>query len=209
MEALAMADFRMARPKAAAPSRAEPASVDESGARAIPTPSFEAVYDEHFDFVWRSVKRLGVRESAIDDAVQDVFLVVHRRLGDFEGRSSMKTWLFGIALRVAKDHRRALARKDAKGEPLRDSLPSDACACPLEETAKTEAARLVQHVLDAMDDEKRAVFVMAELEQMTAPEIAEALSVNLNTIYARLRAARAAFEDAVARYRARDGWRPR
>src|SRR5262245_65871367 len=68
--------------------------------------TFREVYDEHFRFVWRSLRRLGVRESDVADAVQDVFVVVHRRLGDFEGRSKVTTWLYGICYRVAKDRRR-------------------------------------------------------------------------------------------------------
>src|SRR4051812_40957718 len=65
---------------------------------------FETVYEEHFDLVWRTLERLGVASSAVDDALQDVFLVVHRRLGGFEGRSSLRTWIFGITLRIASDY---------------------------------------------------------------------------------------------------------
>ena len=68
--------------------------------------TFKEVYDEHFRFVWRSLRRLGVRESDVPDAVQDVFLVVHRRLAEFEGRSKVTTWLFGICFRVARDRRK-------------------------------------------------------------------------------------------------------
>src|SRR5262245_16282732 len=90
-------------PVRAAPARARPA-IDEPVA-------FDAVYDACFDFVWRNARRLGVPDAQLDDAVQEVFLVVHRRLADFEGRSSIKTWVFGILLKVAADHRRALRRK--------------------------------------------------------------------------------------------------
>ena len=165
-------------------------------------PSFEAVYEAHFDFVWRSLRRLGIDTAHIDDAVQDVFVVVHRRLGEFEGRSTMKTWLFGIALRVASLHRRTAARRPT--EPLVDDPPDEAghsTADALSEAA--EAARLVHRLLDCLDGDRRAVFVLAELEQMTAPEIAAALGVNLNTVYSRLRLARRDFDAALARYRAR------
>src|ERR1700683_1529789 len=74
-------------------------------------PSFDQVYEEHFDFVWRSAKRLGVHDGAVDDVVQETFLVVQRRLPEFEGRSSPNTWVFGIVLRVARDHRRKVRRK--------------------------------------------------------------------------------------------------
>src|SRR3954470_18698677 len=81
-----------------------------------------AVYEAHVDFVWRGFRRLGVPASRLDDAVQDVFLVVHRRLDSFEVRSSVKTWLFGIALRVARDHHRSRRRKEPRGlgEPQPD-----------------------------------------------------------------------------------------
>jgi len=179
----------------------------DSGLRRLPVPSFAEVYEEWFDFVYRSVRRLGLQDPHVDDAVQDIFVVVHRRLGDFEGRSTIKTWLFGIAIRVVKDHRRRATRKDQPTEQLRESLVGAREGCPHQAAQKAEALRLVHTVLDSMDDDKRAIFVMAELEQMSAPEIADALDVKLNTVYSRLRAARAMFEMGVKRYRARDGWR--
>lgn len=174
-------------------------------------PSFEEVYDEHFAFVWRSVRRLGVFEGAVDDVVQEIFLVVHRRLGEFEARASMRTWLFAIALRVVRDHRRSLSRKarhvatDAEIEAVAESGDKS----PLERAAQAEAIKVLHELLDALDDEKREVFVLSELEQMPAPEIAEALGVNVNTVYSRLRAARHDFEEALARHHARDRWRLR
>jgi RNA polymerase sigma-70 factor (ECF subfamily) len=176
---------------------------EEPGSRSC-TPDdarFDAVYEEHFEFVFRAIRRLGVDPSAIDDAVQDAFVVVHRRLGDFEGRSSMKTWLFGIALRVARDYRRVKKhRRD--WDPLHDELV-DAAPSPLESAARAEGARVLEAVLDTLDDEKREVFVLAELEQLGVPEIAELVGINLNTAYSRLRAARRDFEEAAERYRRR------
>lgn len=162
---------------------------------------FDAVYEAWFPFVWRSLRRLGVAPSNVDDATQDVFLVAHRRLGDFEGRSSIKTWLFGIALRVARDHRRLVRRKgghEALPDTVRDAGPS-----PHDAMERAEAARLLESLLDALDEDRRAVFVLAELEQMSAPEMSEALGVPLNTVYSRLRAARADFEKALARHQRR------
>lgn len=156
---------------------------------------FDRVYEEHFAFVWRSLRYLGVPPALLDDASQDVFLVVHRRLDDFAGRSSIRTWLFGIAHMVALSVLRRERRKGALQE-LSTELPS-----PLQgpdvrfETA--EAARWLEAFLGSLDDEKRAVFVLAELEQMTAPEISEALGVKLNTVYSRLRAARQALDLAL------------
>jgi RNA polymerase sigma-70 factor (ECF subfamily) len=152
--------------------------------------------------VWRSLRRLGIPQPQLDDAVQDVFLVVHRRLGEFEGRSTVKTWLFGIALRVASVHRRSAARRPT--EPLTEE-PADVAAPAAAESLSEarEAARLVHQLLDSLDEDRRAVFVLSELEQMTAPEISAALGVNLNTVYSRLRLARRDFDAALARYRAR------
>jgi len=198
--------FPAARPTESAEDLA---SRDES-----PALVFDDVYEEHFDFVWRSARRLGVHEGAVDDVVQDTFLVVHRRLADFERRSSLKTWIFGILLRVARDHRRHTRRKAPHS--IRPEAPTDPETLtaatehgPHERAAQTEAVHALHAILDELDDEKREVFILSELEQMTAPEMAEVLRVNLNTIYSRLRAARQEFEQAVSRHRARDQWRYR
>jgi RNA polymerase sigma-70 factor (ECF subfamily) len=177
-------------------------------------PDFEAVYDENFDFVWRNMGRLGVPPAAVEDAAQDVFVIALRRLGDFEGRSSVKTWLFGIALRVAKDHRRAARRKRSHGLVAEDEGDTAAVAdvsaeSPLESAERTEAMARFYEILAELDEERRAVFILAELEQMSAPEIAEAVGLNVNTVYTRLRAARREFNEAVARHQARDAWRQR
>jgi RNA polymerase sigma-70 factor (ECF subfamily) len=155
---------------------------------------FDEVYEECVDFVWRSLKSLGVRDATLDDAVQDVFVVVHRRLADFEARSTVRTWVFGIAVRVARDHRRRERRKGGL-EPL-DFETVDPMPGPHDEAATAEALRKVAIVLEALDDAKREVFVLSEIEELTAPEIAEALGINVNTVYARIRAARSEFRAA-------------
>lgn len=179
---------------------------DDPRASAAERPSFDDVYREHFAFVWRSAKRLGVREASLDDVVQEVFVIVHRRLGDFEGRSSLKTWLFGIALRVARDAKRSAARKSPEGSVDPDALRSREPG-PGESAEKAEAVRTLYAILDELDDERREIFVMAELELLTMPDIAATLGINVNTAYARLRAARQSFEAALARHKARDEWR--
>jgi RNA polymerase sigma-70 factor (ECF subfamily) len=150
--------------------------------------SFQALYNQHFDFVWRSLRRLGVRAASVEDAVQDTFIVVHRRLADLRPDASAKAFLFAIALRVAHDYRRSAQRKAA------DRLDEDALvandAGPFDRMAKAEAARLLERFLETLDDDRRAVFASADLEGLTAPEISEALSVPLNTVYSRLRSAR-------------------
>jgi RNA polymerase sigma-70 factor (ECF subfamily) len=170
-------------------------------------PSFSGLYDHYVDFVWRSARRLGVQDDAADDVVQQVFVVVHRRLSEFEGRASVKSWLFAILLRVVQDHRRSLRRKSPHlaAEALDpDALPAATGASdPYEALSRAEASHLINQLLECLDKERRAVFVMAELEQMTPAEIAEALGVDAKVVYARLRAARADFEEAAARLRKR------
>ena len=186
----------------------EPGPVPGSlvGTAAVPVPDFETLYQAQFDFIWRSLRRLGVLDAALDDALQDVFMVVHRRLGEFRGDSRLETWLFGIALRVACDY-----RKRARRAPL-DSLPellADHRPKPDEQLLKSESVELLYALLEELDEDKRAVFILAELEQMTMPEISQATGTNVNTVAARLRAARREFEQAAHRRRVRDEWRSR
>lgn len=153
------------------------------------------------------MRRLGIPPASMDDAVQDVFLVVHRRLPEFEARSQFKTWLFGIILRVAHEHRRSARRHlervadPESAEP--DELPNNA-QTPYDQVERREATAVLHQVLANMSDERRSVFVLVELEQMTVPEVADALGIKLNTAYTRLRDARELFESAVTRYAARD-----
>src|SRR5690606_26452212 len=130
---------------------------------------FERVYDDYFDFVWRTCRRLGIPEASLDDAVQDVFVVVYRRLGDFRGHSSLKTWLFGVVLRVVQTHRRTASRRGA--EPLGDREPNCPRAGPAEATEKAQARAVLQALLDELDEEKRIVFILVEIEEMSCPEI--------------------------------------
>ena len=158
-------------------------------------PSFDEIYERHLDFVWRALRGLGIPAPLLDDAVQDVFVVVHRRLWTFEGRSKMTTWLFGIALRVARNYRRERRFNQdlSPVEGVSDERPS-----PFEEAARSEAVQLLERVLDALDDKKRIVFVLMEIEQMTAEEVAALLEINVNTVYSRRRSARVEFDRLVA-----------
>ncbi len=168
---------------------------------------WSAFYDEHFDFVWRSLRRLGVAEAALDDAAQDVFVVALRRQGEFEGRSSLRTWLFGIAWNRARELQRGTRRRAE--EPLPEALPPAAGLDQEQAAIQAEALRFVYRVLDELAPERRAVLVMAEVEEMTAVEIAEVLSLPVNTVYSRVRLARRDFEAAVKRSRAREQGRRR
>ncbi len=159
------------------------------------------IYAAHFDFVWRNLHRLGVAPHSVDDAVQDVFLVVHRRLSEFEGRSSMRTWLFGILRRVARDHRPP--RREQAMDPARlDDLAGQVAPGQFESLAQQQAADLVRSMLAELDDDKRETFILVDMEHMSVPEAAQALHANVNTVYARIRAARTELGKALARRRA-------
>lgn len=166
-------------------------------ARSAPL-SFEGVYETHFAFAARLLRRLGVAEAALDDALQDLFVVVHRRLPEFEGRSTVKTWVARIAVNVASDHRR-LRRRKGGGEPLDEGVAApgpDALAL----VEQSEAVAKLYRILSALEEPHRTVFVLAELEELSAPEISEAIGVKLNTVYSRLRTARQRFEEVLARH---------
>lgn len=158
-------------------------------------PTFDEVYAAHFAFVWRILRTFGVPPAALEDAAQDVFVVVHRRLPEFEGRAAITTWLFAIARRVAGAHRRKDGMNAARTEPLGDEPAgaSDTFAA----FSRAQAAATVMAILDTMDEDKRVVFALVELEQLSVPEVTRMLDLNLNTAYSRLRLARQAFESAV------------
>lgn len=170
---------------------AEPAIGDTSAAswRAPELPSFEDLYDAQFDFVWRSLLLLGVAAYAVEDATQEVFSVVSRQLGKFEGRSSVRTWLFAILQRVAANQRRTERRKQRPLEPLEEGA---ACGLPTPH-ARLEVAEsigAVQRFCAMLDPERRAVFVLALLEELPAPEVSQALGIPVNTVYSRVRSLR-------------------
>jgi RNA polymerase sigma-70 factor (ECF subfamily) len=168
-----------------------PLAASAGGAAQAPSaPSAHAVFTEHAAFVLRSVRRLGVRESEVEDVAQEVFVVVHRKLATWNGTSTMRTWLFGIALRVASAHRRkAHVRRElpdgGRAEPSLSTPPVQA------ETVRHKELRAqLDRALDTLDENKRAVFVLYELEGVPMTEIAEGLGCALFTAYGRLREAR-------------------
>ena len=172
----------------------------DGGSSAHPVPDFDALYSQHFRFVWRSLRRLGVVEAALDDASQDVFITVHRRLHEYVPRCSPKAWLFAIARRVASDYRRGVRRKGGHA-PLPATADAGPAHGPLESATRNQASRIVLEFLDQLEAEQRQVFILSELEQMTASEIGEALSLNQNTVYSRVRSGRRALHEfVVARY---------
>lgn len=156
-------------------------------------PDFAGAYREHHDFVWRILRYFGVPHAALDDKLQDVFLVAYRRWDDLDPTASLRSWLFGIARRVAADLRRSTVRAERRLQAVPAPSPGPG---PEQHVARAEAAAFVESFLESLDEDKRAVFMLAEIERLTAPEIAEATGARLNTVYSRLRAARALFEAA-------------
>jgi len=178
---------------------------DPSAAHTGPV-SFDlaSVYEAHFRYVWRCLRSLGVRDVQLDDALQDVFLVVQRRLPEFDGGAELRTWLYAIALRVARKYKQRARREPTSLETAREQDPELPAAPDSNDDAAVANERLAfaRRALAALDDDKREVFVLARIEQMSAPEIAEVVAIPLNTVYSRLRAARLAFEAEVTRLRA-------
>jgi len=163
--------------------------------------SFAAVYRDHFGFVWRTLRALGVADGAVDDALQDVFVVVHRRLPEFEERAPVGAWLYEIARRIAHRYRTRAARDAARS----CELPELAGAGDLEhDLDQVMAGRVMQQFLWALDEDRRRAYVLSEFSGMPGREIAEALGVNMNTIYARIRSARTELDRTAKRMRAQD-----
>jgi RNA polymerase sigma-70 factor (ECF subfamily) len=161
--------------------------------------AFDDVYAAHVGFVWRVLRTFGVPAPQIEDAVQDVFVVVHRRLAEWQGRAAITTWLFAIARRVASGYRRRVDRR-TEGLTARATEVADdraGAGDPFAEASRAQAAATVLAILEQLDDDKRMVFALVELEQLSVPEVARMLDIKLNTAYSRLRLARQAFEAAV------------
>ena len=176
-----------ATPSTSVPTRARPLDV-------------LAIHDAHAGFVWCSLQRLGIRPSDLDDVSQEVFIVVHKRLHTFDGSSQITTWLFGICLRVAAAHRRrAWFRRETPSAELpdEDGLPDS--QRPDELVAARQAHATLGRVLDAMDLEKRAVFVMFEIDELPTEDIAVMLGVPVGTVWSRLHAARKQFQAKLSR----------
>jgi RNA polymerase sigma-70 factor (ECF subfamily) len=160
-------------------------------------PSFEEIFDTYGQFVWRILGKLGVFQSDIPDVCQDVFVVVYRRLEDYDGRASLRSWIYGICVRVAADHRR---RRAGRREQVEDPLPEPALSSHQEgDLERRRAEAMLSATLAALDEEKRAVFVLFELEEFSMSEVAAAVGCPLQTAYSRLYAARKAVTSAFRR----------
>jgi RNA polymerase sigma-70 factor (ECF subfamily) len=158
------------------------------------TRSFGDLYREQAPFVWRILRRLGVPESDLDDTAHEVFMVAYQKRDRLFGEQYERSWLFGIAKRIAMHgHRKRSKRPEALDGPI------VVAENPESQAAKRQAAELARAAIDSLDERRRMVFVLVELEQMTAPEVAATLEIPLNTVYSRLRTARREFEQAVNR----------
>ncbi|MEO8550451.1 MAG: sigma-70 family RNA polymerase sigma factor [Kofleriaceae bacterium] len=159
-------------------------------------PAFEHVYREHVRFVWRTVRRLGVRDVDVEDVCQRVFEIVHRQLPEFRGDAKLTTWLFGIVRRVVADHRRSAYEQRRE---LHEEVEVVAAAGQERLVAEREARVLLDQLLDELDEDKRVVFVLCDLDGMAVKEVAELVDAPVQTVYSRLHAAREKLERGVRR----------
>lgn len=165
--------------------------------------AFRGLYDEHHAFVWTVLRKLGVPEHDAEDVMQEVFLVVHRRLDAFEGRSAWTTWLYGITTRVywnyaRRQRTRPQASASASSLRLVDPAPD-----PERLTEQREASRMLEALLGSLDPDKRAAYVLHAIEGLSAPQISAVTGVKTRTIYSRLRAAKSEIEASARRVQAR------
>jgi RNA polymerase sigma-70 factor (ECF subfamily) len=162
-------------------------------------PEFSSMYRLEFPYVWKTLRRLGVPPQDLEDLVHDLFVVVHRHLVDYDPTRPLRPWLFGIAVRVVADFRRS---PRAMREVLRDAIePIDTAPTPYDRLEGKEARELLLKALDTLDLDRRAVFVMHELDEIPMPEIAAVLAIPVNTAYSRLRLARAEMAGVIERSR--------
>jgi RNA polymerase sigma-70 factor, ECF subfamily len=183
-------------PDGRAPACTDSGAPEEApGARTAASvpPGFDAVYSQHFDFVCRSLRLLGVAPDGLEDSAQDVFGVVSRRLGEFVPNARLETWLFAIVQRVAANHRRSRRRKQSPLEPLCEPLAA-LDPSPEAHAEAAQAAALIETFAAGLDDGHRAVLVLALIERVPAREVAVALGIPLFTVYSRIRSVRGKLE---------------
>ncbi len=169
------------------------ASAHHQDERAPPT--LDELYRAHADFVWRAVLRLGIAESAAEDAVHEIYLVVRRKLPEFRGDAAPTTWLYAIARGVCANLRRKNARAYRRLEQVEPPAPAPS---PEDAATRTNAAEQVARFLCELPDEQREVFVLSDIEGMAGPDVAAALKIPLGTAYSRLRLARKRLEAFVS-----------
>src|SRR5215471_838493 len=176
-----------------------PFSLDAARATRI-----KALVEAHFDFIWRSLRRLGVPPADADDAAQEVFLVAARRLDRIEVTRE-RAFLFATAMRTASTFRRTVRRHPEDPSPALEDYQASGLN-PEEESDLLRARSILQSILDAMPIEQRSVFILAELEELESPAVAEILEIPVGTVHSRLRSARQAFAGAARRLAARESF---
>jgi RNA polymerase sigma-70 factor (ECF subfamily) len=158
------------------------------------------VHEEHAEFVWNSLHRLGVRDSDLEDLLQEVFVVVHQRQDTFDQEAPMRPWLFGICRKVAAAHRRlAQVRREQPHAAVPEMTAEGPDDDPEHGARVREGRAMLDRILNELDCDARVVFVMFEIEELPLKEIAATLGIPRGTVSSRLRAARHAFERALAR----------
>jgi RNA polymerase sigma-70 factor (ECF subfamily) len=156
---------------------------------------FQRLYEAELDYVWASLRRLGVPNASLEDVCHDVFVTAWRRLGDYDRSRPIRPWLFGIAYRVASDLRnRAYQQREVLDDEADTADPGQS---PHEAAERAQAKALVARALEQIPIERRGVFVMHDIDGTAIPEVAETFGIPLNTAYSRLRLARKDFEAAV------------
>lgn len=161
------------------------------------------VHAEEGGFLWATLQRLGGRPADLDDLYQEVILVVHRRQGDYDPARPLRPWLFGICVRVVAAWRK---RAHVRREQLVDAVPeTQGGPSPDEGVERARGRAVLQEVLDALDIERRAVFVMYEIDELSCDEIASMTGVPVGTVHSRLHTARKEFQQAAARWQKRHG----
>lgn len=163
-------------------------------------PTFRDLFEKEFAYVRCSARRLGIREREVEDLVHEVFLAVHRKLPEFERGRPVRPWLFGITFRVVAGHKRRLGyyREQLSTQDEPDEHADEQPAAD-ETLATEERRRMVHEALDSLDDERRAIFILHELDEVPMAELARALNIPTNTAYSRLRLARQAFKRSLRR----------
>jgi RNA polymerase sigma-70 factor (ECF subfamily) len=163
--------------------------------------TFRALVVEHAPYVWRVLRSLGVPDADLPDASQETFLIVHRKLPGFEARSSLRSWIYGIALRVASDFRDKQRRKPRPMGAASDLPEVWSAPGQQEHVERSQAWQLIEALLAGLDEDLRRVFVLFELEQLPMREVAQVVGCPLSTAYWRLHTARARVEALLAERR--------
>ena len=172
--------------------------------RIAAVPSFGEVYLRYFNFVWSCTRRMGVQELELDDIVQEIFIVIHAKLTTLEQPDSLRSWIYGIIRRTVSTYHRSKRTKVASVAAFgsETDMHYSQQPSPLDFAEQSDDVKLLWSLLAKLDASKREVFILTELDEMTAPEIASAIEIPLNTVYSRLRSARQELEIALTRHQA-------